>query len=467
MPRITVELGGGSSSLSTPDLEALKQGLLNQLESTLQTLDGTATLDRSNIVVELARAELPIVFEAFFKTGSGADIAELHAIAAAIPTDESIIVTPDGGGAGHPIVDVYVGHAIPSPTMPPSVSPTASPTFAPSAGPTTWTPSTAPSPAPSEPWEQPVVIFYDGDFVALFGSLGDTSAFETSFISAMYPLVAAPPDRMVIYAGSVQVAIEYSLEAQMDALRDAVCYNTEVFNIDMNGKLLIAKVADPALCRIEGRPSPTTVPTTSYPTPSPTASEPTPSPTLVPTMSYPTPSPTPAPLASDLTPSRSPVARKPTAAPEIRSPTTVDVTFPPTSAPTDAPSLTPTCSPSTSVAVPDYCPCGYHDYGVRYDTGLGRITVVRDHVECADRCSTFSGVQFTGGCRGYMTGMYFGMLFCRSYGRAVRATPCAWWAKPESLGIRSGGLGSVDSRTHQPNIGGNCCSNTTFVDLSS
>jgi hypothetical protein len=116
------------------------------------------------------------------------------------------------------------------------------------------------------------------------------------------------------------------------------------------------------------------------------------------------------------------------------------------------------------LVAPDYCPCGYHDYGVRYNDGLGKITIEASHQACADRCTKYSGAEYSGGCKGYMTGMYFGMLFCRSYGRNVRTTPCAWWAHPNSVGIDSGALGDNHTRTGMFNIGGNCCSNITFVE---
>jgi len=62
-----------------------------------------------------------------------------------------------------------------------------------------------------------------------------------------------------------------------------------------------------------------------------------------------------------------------------------------------------------------------------------------------------------------MTGMYFGMLFCRSYGGDLRTQPCASWANPGERGIGSGSLGSIHPLTGQLNVGGNCCSNFTFV----
>ena len=111
----------------------------------------------------------------------------------------------------------------------------------------------------------------------------------------------------------------------------------------------------------------------------------------------------------------------------------------------------------------NYCLDGYADYGTRYNWGMGRITIVTTHKQCSDRCTEFSGAQFSGGCKAYMTGMYFGMLFCRSYGGNFRTQPCAPWAIPTDPGEGSGQLGSVHAFTNQENIGGNCCSNSTFV----
>ena len=182
-------------------------------------------------------------------------------------------------------------------------------------------------------------------------------------------------------------------------------------------------------------PTPAPAPTTSKPTLSPTASEPTPSPTPSPTTSEPSPSPTPSPTTSGPTPSPSP------------SPTT--------SEPTPSPSPSPTAG---------YCPEGYKDYGIRYDWGLGKITVASTHAECSARCTQFSGPQFSGGCKAYQTGMYFGMLLCRSYGGNFRTAGCASWANPTHPGVGSGALGSTHPTTNTVNVGGNCCSNSTFVD---
>ena len=110
-----------------------------------------------------------------------------------------------------------------------------------------------------------------------------------------------------------------------------------------------------------------------------------------------------------------------------------------------------------------YCPAGYGDYGTRFNQGLGRITVIQNHQQCADRCTQHAGAQYMGGCKGYMTGMYFGMVFCRSYGGNLRTVTCAPWAVPWHKGAFSGELGAVHQRTDQTNIGGNCCTRTSSV----
>ena len=125
--------------------------------------------------------------------------------------------------------------------------------------------------------------------------------------------------------------------------------------------------------------------------------------------------------------------------------------------------------PTTSEPTPaptSYCPAGYDDVGVRWNWGLGKVTIATSHQACADRCNQYSAPQYMGGCKGYQTGMYFGMLYCRSYGGEVRTTPCAWWALPTSPGVGSGELGSTNPRTNQVNNGGNCCSNATFARQS-
>ena len=131
-----------------------------------------------------------------------------------------------------------------------------------------------------------------------------------------------------------------------------------------------------------------------------------------------------------------------------------------TVSPATSPPTPPPVSPPT---VDDYCPEGYDDYGVRYNWGLGKITIVTAHAECEARCTQFSGPQYMGGCKAYMTGMYFGMLLCRSYGGNIRTLRCPSWAVPTNAGVGSGQLGNMHPRTNQMNIGGNCCSNSTFV----
>lgn len=138
----------------------------------------------------------------------------------------------------------------------------------------------------------------------------------------------------------------------------------------------------------------------------------------------------------------------------------------PTPVPTPAPTLIPTAAP-TLLLTPRfelvgerYCPPGYGDYGLRYRWGLGRIVIVAEHQECADRCDAYSDVRYQGGCKQYMSGMYYGMLFCRSYGGLFFDLPCPYWARPSSSGINSGDLHSVDNHTNQENLGGNCCSRT-------
>jgi len=42
---------------------------------------------------------------------------------------------------------------------------------------------------------------------------------------------------------------------------------------------------------------------------------------------------------------------------------------------------------------------------------------------------------------------------------------CAEFARPAHAGMFSGALGSVHPRTGQANVGGNCCSNTTWAPL--
>ena len=147
----------------------------------------------------------------------------------------------------------------------------------------------------------------------------------------------------------------------------------------------------------------------------------------------------------------------PTGAPSelisFRQPTSSPVTQKPSAAPPSAP-------PSVT---PNYCPEGYINDGTRYNWGMGRITIVSAHEQCSDRCTQFSGVQFAGGCKAYMSGMYYGLLFCRSYGGDLRNTACASWAAPGARGVGSGFIGSIHPITGQRNLGGNCCTNTSFL----
>jgi len=121
-------------------------------------------------------------------------------------------------------------------------------------------------------------------------------------------------------------------------------------------------------------------------------------------------------------------------------------------------------APSTSPtpALTEYCPEGYTDYGTRWNWGLGKITIATSHEACSARCSRFSGPEYDGGCKGYQTGMYYGFLYCRSYGGFLRTTGCAPWAVPTNPGIGSGELSSTHQRTGTINVGGNCCQNRSF-----
>ena len=100
---------------------------------------------------------------------------------------------------------------------------------------------------------------------------------------------------------------------------------------------------------------------------------------------------------------------------------------------------------------------------MRWNQPLGRITTAQTHEACSARCTQYSGPEFMGGCKGYMTGMYFGMLYCRSYGGPTRSMGCASFSQPSNQGLFSGELGSTHPRTNNVNVGGNCCQNMTFV----
>ena len=119
---------------------------------------------------------------------------------------------------------------------------------------------------------------------------------------------------------------------------------------------------------------------------------------------------------------------------------------------TELPTVRPTSAPTPGPVT--YCPEGYTDLAQRWNWGMGRITVTQSHQMCADRCTQFSGVQYNGGCKGYMTGMYHGMLLCKSYGGSQKGTNCAPWAQPDSNGYFSG----------TNTLGGNCCTRLASLE---
>jgi len=116
------------------------------------------------------------------------------------------------------------------------------------------------------------------------------------------------------------------------------------------------------------------------------------------------------------------------------------------------------------VGITEYCPDGYRTYSTRYNWNLGRRIQVYTHQQCADRCTEFSGPEHHGGCKGFMTGMYYGLLYCKSFG-GKPGGPCAYWAAPKHRGVASGAFGETYTRTNQENLGGRCCSNVTFKEL--
>merc|ERR1719162_2042655 len=121
---ISMVLEGNSASLTEPELAALKEGVLDKLLSKLSS--NAAPIDRSQMFVKLSRESPQFTAEAFFKPGSGVDIAEAHAIAAAIEADSGgpyHFVTPDAGLTEYPIVSASAQHSSQPPTMAPSFSP--------------------------------------------------------------------------------------------------------------------------------------------------------------------------------------------------------------------------------------------------------------------------------------------------------------------------------------------------------
>jgi hypothetical protein len=117
----------------------------------------------------------------------------------------------------------------------------------------------------------------------------------------------------------------------------------------------------------------------------------------------------------------------------------------------------PSCRGTISGAHASYCPDGYADLPQRFDQPLGRVIIVDSVSECSARCDQYSGERWNGGCKGYQTGFYYGMQYCRSYGGNVKARTCANWANPNTAGINSGALGSVHPRTQRLIVGGSCC----------
>lgn len=59
--------------------------------------------------------------------------------------------------------------------------------------------------------------------------------------------------------------------------------------------------------------------------------------------------------------------------------------------------------------------------------------------------------------------MYWGSLYCRSYGGSSYSTACAGWAFPTNPGMYSGALNTIHQATGQRNIGGSCCTNNTWL----
>ena len=405
VPSITVSLECTPETLTGPKLAALKGAFLVKLQSA-----SDIQFDTAYIVVERSPGELssvnPITLVAFFRPGSGVDIAEAHAIATAIQFEGSIVAPADNGVMQCLITGAGAGHAQPSPTMSPTSTPTPSPTPAP-----TRAPSFRPTAAGTVPrilaaltctamtaQELPALK------AAFLVKLQNASAITFDTANIVVELMSSSPLRLAAFfrPGS---GVDF---AEAHAIAAAIQGGGVMF--DDNG-------VNPQ-CRITNTG----------------AGHAQPSPTVSPSSGF----------VGAYTPTVAPVTPKPT----------------------PAPTPAPTCPPTTSLVEQDYCPCGYHDYGVRYNDGLGRITIVQTHQDCAARCNRYSGPQYDGGCRGTMTGMYMNMLFCRSYGRDVRSMPCPVWAKPDHPGLYSGALNTVRPGTQQLNVGGGCCSNTSFVDIT-
>ena len=125
-------LEGNSASLTEPELAALQEAVLDKLLSKLSS--NAAPIDRSEMFVKLSRESPEFTAEVFFKPASGVDIAEAHAIAAAIEAGSGgpgHFVTPDDGTTNYSIVSASARHSTQPPTMAPTAPPTANPTLSP------------------------------------------------------------------------------------------------------------------------------------------------------------------------------------------------------------------------------------------------------------------------------------------------------------------------------------------------
>jgi hypothetical protein len=187
--------------------------------------------------------------------------------------------------------------------------------------------------------------------------------------------------------------------------------------------------------------------------------------TAAPTTRAPTRPPTRAPTRP---PTRSPT-RAPTR-PPTRSPTRPPTRPPTSSAPTSGPTYFVVVVNDDDVggiieppAPDDSCPEGYGDYGLRHNAALGSTVIVTSHEQCKARCDMFADPIYNGGCKGYQSGMMYGMLYCNCYGGTSYSINCAWWAHKDQPGMNSGALGEIHPRTGQLNDGGRCCSRTAAV----
>ena len=334
----------------------------------------------------------------------------------------------------------------PAPTPAPTPVPTPAPTPAPTPSPSTSTPTISPSMSPTFAYFEAKYDFMEVEYGLLTEAekAGLSTAVKDKYCEEVPPLCTSIENTFVKpltddSAGRLR---------RQEGTAAVIQFKSNV----------LAEPAAPALPSVEvvvggtamqvAAPEGTTVTVLANNFQAPSVSPnvtPSSSPIPAPSVS-PMPAPTPAPTLGPTTP------------PSTTDTTVSGETFLPTPAPT-------TSKPTPAPAPPsNYCLDGYDDYGVRYNWGLGQITIVFTHEQCSARCSLYSAPRFSGGCKAYMTGMYFGMLFCRSYGGNFRTEPCASWAVPTNPGVGSGALGVVHPQTNQRNIGGNCCTNATFVE---